>query len=524
MEESTEHIQAKAARLNLVMVEIFLTVLGLLLAIAISLDIQRERSRFVETALYLQGQFDTQITQNLVALHGFAALLKTEDPANRNALSAYSRYLLTRHPHIYMFQVAQVVPRNQLESFTQHQQQIGSSDFRVKTFPEDGSSLWQPVDGKSGDYFPIIFMEPMFPKSIEMLGLDLGAMEYSRQPILLARNTGSSIPSKPFRLPDQELGYMIVQAVDRADKQLFAVLVTKSKTFSQIIDEAAADRMSLAVSYLRRPPGQPLILLQQNAHYDLSSLSGLLPKLTARYALGGSEQPMQLDVEEQLGFDDLNWPVLMAIIAGSLITVPVMLAYSRARHRDEMARLKASNMLFAQANFDALTGLPNRQLFLNRLEQALAVAHRQGLMHAVLYLDLDGFKGINDYYGHSIGDRVLIRAAKIFSKCVREIDTVARLGGDEFVILLQDIDGRAGAEFVASKIRKAFHSSAPMVTEKGNIPPMLGTSIGIAVYPQDGTSMDVLIKHADTDMYKDKAGRKLAARQSGTGGSPSPAT
>ena len=216
----------------------------------------------------------------------------------------------------------------------------------------------------------------------------------------------------------------------------------------------------------------------------------------------------------------LNWPVLFGIVAGSMLSVPVMLAYSRARHRDEMVRLKASNTLFYQANFDALTGLPNRQLFMNRLEQALAVAHLQGLMHAVLYLDLDGFKGINDYYGHNIGDKVLVRAAKIFSRCVREIDTVARLGGDEFVILLQDIDGRSGAEFVASKIRKAFQSSAPVVVDPGRAPPMLGTSIGIAVYPQDGTSITELLKVSDADMYKDKLARKLAAQQPKTVSDP----
>jgi diguanylate cyclase (GGDEF)-like protein len=513
MEESTGEIQAKAARLNLVMVEIFLTVLGLLLAVAISLDIRRERDRFAETSLYLQGQFDTQINRNLVALHGFAALLKAEDPSNREALASYTRYLLSRHPYIYMFQIAQTVSNEDLERFTSFQRQLGVADYRVKKFAQEGSRIWSPVDGKSEHYYPVIYMEPMLPENVDLMGLDLGSMAYSRQSLQSAQSSNSSTFSKAFRMPDRDVSYMLIQPVERADKQLFAILVTKAKKFSQIANNVSTSKLSFGIlSRIEGQEDEPIWLLKQNPQPQSGMFSNLFPKLSATYPLGSLEQPLLLSIEEQLDMDILNWPVLLAIVAGSLITIPIMLAYSRARHRDEMARLKASNTLFMQANFDALTGLPNRQLFMNRLEQALAVAHRQGLMHAVLYLDLDGFKGINDYYGHSIGDKVLIRAAKIFTRCVREIDTVARLGGDEFVILLQDIDGHAGAEFVASKIRKAFQASTPMIVEKGKIPPMLGTSIGIAVYPQDATNMADLIKIADTDMYKDKATRKLAAK------------
>jgi diguanylate cyclase (GGDEF)-like protein len=521
VEETTEEIRIKSARLNLVLIEIFLTILGLLLTVAVSLDIQRERDRFAEASLFLHGQLDTQINRNLVALHGLAAFVKATDVEDQETLAAYSRYILGRHSYIYMLQVAQAVPGSQLERFVSAQREHqGRADFKVKKFSQEGSKAWTPVDGASETYYPVVFMEPMLPENIELIGLDLGSMAFSQYPLQIARETGGSIASRPYRLLDRDLGYMLIQPVDTPDKQLFAILVTKA---SKLIPASAVTdgRISIGIYYQGGVFSKdPVWLLRQDGNTEGGWLADLFPRLSASFPLGGQEQPLTLSVEEQLDAGVLNWPVLFGIVAGSMLSVPVMLAYSRARHRDEMVRLKASNTLFYQANFDALTGLPNRQLFMNRLEQALAVAHRQGLMHAVLYLDLDGFKGINDYYGHNIGDKVLVRAAKIFSRCVREIDTVARLGGDEFVILLQDIDGRSGAEFVASKIRKAFQSSAPVVVDPGRAPPMLGTSIGIAVYPQDGTSITELLKVSDADMYKDKLARKLAAQQPKTVSDP----
>lgn len=522
MEETTEEVQIKSARLNLVLIEIFLTILGLLLTVAVSLDIQRERDRFAEASLFLHGQLDTQINRNLVALHGLAAFLKASDGEDPDNLANYARYILSRHSYIYMLQVAQAVPGARLEHFIAAQRELqGRADFKVKKFSQEGSKNWTAVDGAAEIYYPVVFMEPMLPENIDLIGLDLGSMAFSQYPLQIAQQTGGSIASRPYRLLDRDLGYMLVQPVETAEKQFFAILVTK---VSKLIPPSSTSggRLSIGIYYQGGMfSKEPVWLLRQEGNGESGWLDDLFPRLSASFSLGGPEQPLTLNVEEQLGADVLNWPVLLGIVVGCMLSVPVMLAYSRARHRDEMVRLKASNTLFYQANFDALTGLPNRQLFMNRLEQALAVAHRQGLMHAVLYLDLDGFKGINDYYGHNIGDKVLVRAAKIFSRCVREIDTVARLGGDEFVILLQDIDGRAGAEFVASKIRKAFLSSAPVVVDPGRAPPMLGTSIGIAVYPQDGTSITELLKVSDADMYKDKVARKLSSQQSRSTAEPS---
>ncbi len=145
---------------------------------------------------------------------------------------------------------------------------------------------------------------------------------------------------------------------------------------------------------------------------------------------------------------------------------------------------------------DQLTGLPNRQLFADRLEQALKQARRSGHFTALLYLDLDRFKAMNDTHGHQFGDGVLRQATKRLLACVRETDTVARIGGDEFVVILSDLLDPEDAGAVAAKICEAMQ--APHL-EDGLY--LAGASIGIAVAPRDGRDQDGLLSAADRAMY-----------------------
>ena len=152
------------------------------------------------------------------------------------------------------------------------------------------------------------------------------------------------------------------------------------------------------------------------------------------------------------------------------------------------------------AHHDMLTGLPNRSLFTDRLQQMLAQAKRSTSQGALIYLDLDKFKPVNDTLGHSIGDRVLMAIAQRLQSAVRESDTVARIGGDEFVVLLPSIESRQDASTVAEKIRLALEQ--PFEISGHTI--QIGCSLGIAVYPEHGEDEICLMKNADTAMYKAK--------------------
>ena len=148
---------------------------------------------------------------------------------------------------------------------------------------------------------------------------------------------------------------------------------------------------------------------------------------------------------------------------------------------------------------DALTALPNRVMLTERVEFSLAMAQRHQAPFALLFLDLDRFKQINDSLGHLFGDRVLVEVAERLKTCVRQIDTVARLGGDEFVMLLSQTDAR-GAEVTARRVLEVL--GRPFALEGMNF--SLTASVGIAMYPNDGATMDDLIKNADAAMYRVK--------------------
>jgi diguanylate cyclase (GGDEF)-like protein len=152
------------------------------------------------------------------------------------------------------------------------------------------------------------------------------------------------------------------------------------------------------------------------------------------------------------------------------------------------------------AHQDPLTGLPNRLLFADRLGQALRRARREQRQVALLFLDLDGFKAINDSLGHPAGDRVLQEAARRLRGQVREGDTLARFGGDEFTLVLDPVERAGDAALVAEKLTQAFKRPIDL----DGRPLYVTLSIGISLYPQDGIDVDTLVRNADTAMYQAK--------------------
>ncbi|HEX7027328.1 MAG TPA: diguanylate cyclase, partial [Gammaproteobacteria bacterium] len=168
--------------------------------------------------------------------------------------------------------------------------------------------------------------------------------------------------------------------------------------------------------------------------------------------------------------------------------------------RDITERKEAEQRIEFLANHDSLTSLPNRRLMEDRLKQALARAVLNQEKLAVLFLDLDFFKSINDSMGHSTGDKLLQSVAERLTACVRSIDTVARLGGDEFVVILPDIKGLADAEAVAVKIQEAIAQPYSLDNNEYHV----STSLGISLYPDHGDQDSILLRNADIAMYRAK--------------------
>lgn len=193
------------------------------------------------------------------------------------------------------------------------------------------------------------------------------------------------------------------------------------------------------------------------------------------------------------------------------VTVPILISVSNFHHgdtelysvvvQDVSERVRYEEKLARLAYYDPLTGLPNRRLFHDRLGHSLVKAERHEKLVAILFLDLDRFKTINDTLGHVFGDLLIQGAAKRLLQVVRKDDTVARLGGDEFTIILDDISNVEDAAIVAQKIVDKF--TEPFLL--GEHETYVSTSIGITIYPFDDSDIENLIKNADTAMYQAKA-------------------
>ncbi|WP_339473641.1 sensor domain-containing diguanylate cyclase [Pseudomonas fluorescens] len=175
--------------------------------------------------------------------------------------------------------------------------------------------------------------------------------------------------------------------------------------------------------------------------------------------------------------------------------------------RDVTALSQAEEALRFLAHHDPLTELTNRSIFNERLDSALQAAYRNKSALALLFLDINDFKGINDSHGHAVGDRLLCTIARRLEGCVRETDAVARMGGDEFTVLLTDIQSQSA---VSKKVEEIFTAMAePLGAEFGEVI-MPSCSIGVAIYPADGEDIDALLSHADGDMYRMKRRRSAA--------------
>jgi diguanylate cyclase (GGDEF)-like protein len=197
-----------------------------------------------------------------------------------------------------------------------------------------------------------------------------------------------------------------------------------------------------------------------------------------------------------------NWlAITIAVIALAVLTITTILllydAHLESKTRKHNEQLREANVQLQHvATHDALTGLPNRLLLADRMAQAIAQAERHHMRFAVLVVDLDRFKSINDSLGHLAGDTMLKEVAQRLAAVLRKADTLARLGGDEFVLILNEIPRAQDIESIASRVLTDMSSPVKLT----DLELHTSASIGISIYPDDGTSAETLLQHADAAM------------------------
>ncbi len=334
---------------------------------------------------------------------------------------------------------------------------------------------------------PIIFLTSHRATDIDRAaGFELGAVDYLFMPVapevLKARVLACIDAARARRGPAESDGAGSVDAE--------RLIVEQAGEFVALLD-SNANWLSAGASYQRdfglpiHPGGSYLSLVHSD---DRGAVAAVL----AQCAPGEAPRRLQFRVlgDEERHFESDCFMRRSAIGALHLVLVS----------RDITQRKEMEAYVLHQSFHDSLTGLPNRMLLRDRLGQATTRRPRQRAMMAVLFIDLDHFKDVNDTLGHAAGDRLLQDVAERLAGCVRDGDTVARLGGDEFVILLTGLQQVQDVALAADKIVAAV--ATPCHIEGREL--IVWPSVGIAVFPDDGTDPDTLLRNADTAMYHAK--------------------
>lgn len=494
-------------RLYLLIVVIWLVFVALLVSFVIKSELETSRQQFQRQADALFQQVSNKVEINDSVIEGFASLLATRRQYEWNQIRNYARRILERYPHIYNFEVVRKVRQDDLPAFVDSMRQNLYPGFRIANFDFSDRRQWVNVTPHD-IYYPIVFVEPLYADNRPVLGLDIGTNPIFRDALQRSARLRTPVATRPFSLLEGPRGYLLQRAItvdSLGDGDLsgqFAVLVIKARN---LLPESLLEKNELAVrlyhqEYVDDMDNAELYYKSDRAAGELETL--LFPRLEYKRVVNNSGQPFVFMLERQVRFDDVNMALVTAILVIAVISFWTVMVFSKMHHRHELERLQYENQLYRLANNDSLTGLANRNFLIDRMRQVMAKARRKGTRFALVFMDMNNFKQVNDQFGHAAGDELLVDIATRFRECMREEDTVCRYQGDEFVILLDEIRGQDETRKIYSKLLECLQ--APFIVSGKQV--QVAVSIGIAVFPDEGESIDELFQVADEKMYRKKKG------------------
>ena len=490
----------------------FLSLLVLAVSLFVTYQLWKEARDTAEQALqsdfdFLVHESNRRIEQRMLTyeqvLRGAAGLFAASKNVTRQDFHAYVNALRLdeNYPGIQGIGFSRPVPAAQKDKHIAEIRNEGFPDYTIKP------------PGKRDVYSPIVYIEPS-GRNLRALGYDMYSEPVRRAAMEQARDTGKAALSGKVTLVQEtgqnsQTGFLMYLPVYRNGAPTETVAQRRANLAGWVF---APFRMSDLMSGLIGDQSGDLSIVV----YDDKEISSRTLMHDANEKPGINQPDSRfasIDVIKILGHD---WTVVTRALPGferrvehdksplilrSGIGASILLALLAWLLIDERARAwKAAHQAFRMALYDGLTDLPNRKLFTDRLLHALTRAKRDKTQVAVMFIDLDRFKPVNDEFGHAVGDLLLKEVAKRLQQSVRESDTVARLGGDEFVALFPYIRESHGDMIVAEKILKAlaepFHIDGRILH--------ISSSIGIAIYPKDGSDEKMLLKNADTAMYHAK--------------------
>ncbi|WP_419898045.1 CHASE domain-containing protein [Roseomonas sp. USHLN139] len=472
-------------------------------------DAAEADARFQEAGRQVQRLVEERTLRALDIIAGFRALFEVSDEVSRADFHrhALSLKLDERFPGAVGVQFAPLVTAAAREAFEAAVRRDASLD------PHGYPDYAIHPDGPRSFYMPNLYNEPMAGNEAAF-GHDTTAEPSRRRIMERSRDSGEPVASQPLSLLQGGTGFTIRQAIYRRGAPLRSAEQRREAFIGQITGVFRADEMvaPLLHDQLRdyRIRIEDLGVLGAEAGPQLLFDSRPVPPGEAepRPAPGDRQQAAvavagrawRITLARRATWPHLAPLPLVVLLGGTALTGGLAwLLRALARHHRNTAAL--ARRLEHQAQHDALTGLPNRLLLDQRLVEALARAERQGGRLALIFIDLDRFKAINDTLGHAAGDAMLQAVAARLCHALRPGDTVARLGGDEFVVLLPDLPATTPADPPGRAIGERLRQLISQPVEYRGRLLSVGASLGTAHFPEDGRDATTLMRHADGQMY-----------------------
>ena len=478
---------------------------GILVAIVLA-DLNRARDKLEYLGHHFLQHVSDRALVSETAVEGFAAFIASMEQFDQEKAEAYADKLLKRYPFLYMFEVARRIPHAQ-RSATEAELGLRYPGYRIRHFTYESDRAWVPAE-PADYYYPITFQQPFFHHGDSVTGLDILSSDVLKVAMEMSFTRGEPVATRPFDLAEGGRGYVLHRPVQYLagrppsafEAPAYVLLALKSeKLFSDLAGRPP--RVVVRLTHREMDPDQEnaeVLLLP--ALPATTSEQLLLPKFKNQQILDLNSQPFLLSVEWQLGWGDLSLAYMVGVIGASLLIFLAVRSYAQQYISSELQALEKEGRLYELANFDSLTGLANRSHLMDFLDAALARAHRHKHQLAILFIDIDRFKEINDTYGHTTGDLVLAQAASRLSLELREDELLARFGGDEFVWVSADSEENVRLDQLIARLKGRFGQA--IIAKKAEF--TISISIGSAVFPEDGRNITALFEAADKAMYRDK--------------------
>lgn len=455
--------------------------------------------QFVQQAHLAEQSLQRTLAANEIILDGFAAFISGEGVGDNQGLHHYVQAMMAKYSHLYMFQAAQRISGKQIVALEQRLSAGQESLFEVWYF--DGTVKYARDEHKPmQDYFPIIFAAPIFRRDISVLGLDIQSIPFLQAALQQVLRNRQIALSQPIELFEGDTALVMLKAGNMQNSQevYVALLVVK-------IDVLRDSVVSLDnTTYLRLgyPSGESIFHINRPRPGGEISWLG---ELKFEHALNVAGQKLRIEIHRVLHLRDFNLLLVALLMVMAVLVMIILALLLRVHLTAEKAKEADKLNLYRQANFDELTGLANRHYFQAQAQHALVSARRRNTKIGIMYLDLNGFKAINDELGHAAGDKILMIFAGMIFDVIRSDDLAARMGGDEFVIMLDNLHDIRDMQRVAS----GLHKRCNLLTEVNGHGVKLQASLGCVVFPDDGSSIDELLQAADKAMYQDKNQQKI---------------